>query len=144
MTDVDFTWVKQQLTNAGVRQGTGDAVLALLETWDKLEVPSHLHEDVAEVFGKLSQGHALIKNPGDELWVQAEPGGRLAVGDTVRIHFNAFPDEAGRMHNGRRGKVVGIRSGKVYVQSTDGLTPFIDGTGYDFRMLDYLVKGIRL
>lgn len=140
MPEVNFDWVKQQMTSAGVRQGTGDAVLALLETWSGLDVEEHLHEDVADVLADLMQSKALISNPGTELWIQTESGGSLRVGDTVRVHVDAFKGSEGVIHNGRRGKVVAIRSGSVVVTSTDDLKPRLDGTHYPFTVLDKLYK----
>lgn len=140
MPDVNFDWVHQQFTGAGVRKGTGDAVITLLKAWQDIDLPNELLEDTVDVFSHLARQEALIKNPGNEVWVQAIAGGPLQVGDQIRVRHDAYKGDEGVIHNGRRGKVVAIRSGRVIVQSTDGLKPFLDGTHYRFEALERRIR----
>lgn len=140
MPEVNYDWAKAQMTGAGVRQGPGDAVLELLKTWEKISLSAELAADAVEVFTSLAKQEALIKTPGDQVWVQSTPGGGTRTGDIVRVKHNAFTGEAGLIHNGRLGKVVAIRSGDVIFRSTDGLDPFLDGTHFPFIKLEKRVR----
>jgi hypothetical protein len=135
----DYDWVKQQLGKARVTQTSGDAVLKLLEYWDTLSIPEAAHKETLETFRELALSHALVPEADEEVWVQAQPG-FVQKGDEVRILPNAFEGEAGKIHNGRRGKVVAVRYGDIIVRSTDGLEPFLDGTHYPPYKLQKRVK----
>lgn len=136
MPKVNFDWVRAQLRGASVRQGPGDAAISLLKTWESVPLEGELAEDAVEIFSALALDHALIKTPANESWVQCVSGGQTRVGDVVRIKHNAYKSEAGVIHNGRVGKVTGIRSGDVIFRSTDGLEPFLDNTHHSFQALE--------
>lgn len=140
MPEVNYDWAKAQMTGAGVRQGPGDAVLTLLKTWENINLSGEMAKDAIEVFGSLAKQEALIKTPGDQVWVQSTPGGGTRVSDIVRVKHNAFTGDAGIIQNGRIGKVVAIRSGDVIFRSTDGLEPFLDGTHFPFAKLEKRVR----
>jgi hypothetical protein len=140
MPKVNFDWIKAQFKGAGVRQGTGDASIKLLKTWDTLDLTPEMAEDTIDVFSSLALSKSLIKTPGDQVWVQAQTGGMIQKGDTVRVRHNAFPGEAGVIHNGRIGRVTAIRSGDVIFRSTDDLEPFIDNSHYPFTALEKRVR----
>jgi len=129
MGNIDFDWVKAQLTEARVRRGAGDAVLALLKEWDKLSLEDELNREAVAIFGRLALGHALVSENGNEVWVSVIPG-QLKVADVVRVKFNAFDGKLGKVHNGRVGVITAIRYGDIIVKSTDGKTPPIDGSHY--------------
>lgn len=130
MAKVDFTWVKQQLTAGRVIRKTGDSALALLKVWDDLNLAdSKDAADVVAVFSKLAMGHALVVDETSDVWVPAMPG-KMKVGDVVRVKFDAFAGDLGRLHNGRVGVVTAIRYGDIIVKTTDGKTPQIDGAHY--------------
>jgi len=133
---VNYDWAKQQFMAAGVRQQVGDAVLELLRTWETFDLPANMAQDARDVFNHLSGEESLIKTPLDETWVQCYAGGQAMKGDTVRVKHNAFTGEAGVVHNGRVGRITGIRSGDVIFRSTDGLEPFLDNTHYPFSALE--------
>jgi hypothetical protein len=140
MPQVDYAWVKDQLKSATVRQGPGDATLALLKAWEQIDLPDDLAEDAIEIFASLALNKSLIKTPASETWVPAQPGGNTRVGDIVRVKHNAFKGEAGRIHNGRKGRVTAIRSGDIIFRSTDGLEPFLDNVHYPFNHLERRVR----
>ena len=133
---VNYEWVKQQFVAAGVRQQVGDAVLELLRTWEKFDLPANMADDTRDVFTRLANSESLIKTPIEETWVQAVSGGQTMKGDVVRVKHNAFKGEVGVVHNGRIGRVTGIRSGDVIFRSTDGLEPFLDNSHYPFTALE--------
>jgi hypothetical protein len=140
MPNVDMDWVKEQFIQTKTRKAVGDAVLKLLTTWDELKERTGKNDaEIVEVFGKLSLGHALIKENKDENWIPARAGD-LKVTDTVRVRFDAFDSASGRNHlNGRRGKVVGVRYGDIVVKSTDEKTPVLDGVHFRPENLEKLV-----
>ena len=129
MPNVDEEWVKQQFEATKVRVGVGKLVLKMLSTWNELNVSDKLAPEVLDVFSKLAQSHSLTPDNADETWVPAQPG-FIKVGDEVRVMSNAFGDDTGKIHNGRRGKVVAVRHGDVVFRSTDDKTPFLDGVHY--------------
>lgn len=139
MTEIDYKWVKSQFSRARVRQLPGDTVLKLLAVWEEAGLPEELVNETLETFNALARGHALIPES-EEVWVQAVAGGQLRVGHEVRIRHDAYEGDAGRLHNGRRGKVVAIRSGDVIFRSTDGVEPSLDGVHHGFQALERRVR----
>lgn len=136
MPEVDFDWVKAQLTQAKTRQAPGDAVIALLKVWETMDFPNEDQQDSAvDLFTKLAKSHSLIPDTG-ERWVSAQTGFMLSVGDEVRVRSDAFSGEAGRIHNGRRGKIVAKRSGDIIVKHTDGKKPSRDDARYPASALE--------
>jgi hypothetical protein len=143
MPDVNYEWVRQQLQEAKIKVGSGNAVLKLLELWETMDkLTPNLAKEAAEVFSKLAVGKPLTspaeENP-NETWVPLQPG-QIKVGDEVRVLADAFTDKAGVMHNGRRGKVVAVRYGDVIFTSTDGRSPDLDGVHYSPYKLEKRVK----
>ena len=140
MPSVDFDWVKEQLTEAKVRRGPGDAVLKLLEAWDKLTIEDEkMQEEALRILSVVALGHSLLAPYADEVWIEATPG-QIKVADQVRIKADAFTGETGRTHNGRRGVVVGVRYGDIIVRSTDNKKPLLDGAHYSPFHLEKRVK----
>lgn len=139
MPDVDYTWVREQMQAARVKVGTGNAVLKLLETWESLKLTDNQVKEVLQYFSVFAQGHAVVEDNPDEVWVMARPGS-IVIGDEVRIKGDAFSGDTGKLHNGRRGKVVGIRYGDIIFKSTDNKTPVIDGAHYSPHHLEMRVK----
>lgn len=139
MGTVDFDWVRSQFEKAHVRQGSGDAVLSLLKTWEEFDLDESLATEATEIFGQLALGHALIPENANETWVDVIPGS-IRVGQEVRVKSDAFNTEAGRVHNGRRGKVVAIRFGDVIFRSTDNQNPLLDGVHYSPYKLQMRVR----
>lgn len=138
---VDMDWVKEQMTAAKVKQGVGTSVLRLLEVWNTMNHNEESAKETVEVFSKLAVGHALVHPKIDELrgtWIQAQPG-QLKVTDIVRVKVDAYNGDLGRLHNGRIGKIVGIRYGDIVVKTIDGKTPELSGAHYSPHLLEKLI-----
>jgi len=132
MPEINREWVVEQLEAAKVKVGSGKAILKLLEAWAEIpKLSDNMTEEVLTVFPQLAQGHVLKieENDDDYIWMDAQPG-QITVGDIVRVKTNAFEDNLGTIHNGRRGKVVAIRYGDVIFKADDGKTPPLDGVHY--------------
>jgi hypothetical protein len=140
MPDVNFDWVRQQMQDSKVKIGTGNALLALLETWNSQQLTDNQVKEVLEYFSKLAAGINIYEDKSvDEVWIPAMPG-QISVGDEVRVLSNAFADKAGVMHNGRRGLIVAIRYGDVIFKSTDGKTPVLEGVHYSPYKLEKRIR----
>jgi hypothetical protein len=142
MPEVNYEWVKQQLQEAKVKVGSGNAVMKLLQTWETMETLSPgLAKEAAEVFSKLAINRSIIepKEDPNEAWVPAQPG-QIKVGDDVRVLADAFSDSTGVLHNGRRGKVIAVRYGDVIINSTDNQTPELKGVHYSPYKLEKKVN----
>lgn len=139
MPSVDYQWVREQLQAHKIRVGVGNTVLELLAAWEKGKHSSKQNQEVIELFAKFAQNIPLTEEAPDETWVPAQPG-NIVVGDVVRVKIDAFTDETGRIHNGRRGKVVAVRYGDVIFKSTDGKTPLLDGVHYSPYTLEKRIK----
>lgn len=132
MPEVNYEWVKQQLQEAKVKIGSGNAVMKLLQTWETMETLSPgLAKEAAEVFSKLAVNKSIIKTKEEpnEVWVPAQAG-QIKVGDEIRVLPDAFSDSTGVVHNGRRGKVIAVRYGDIIINSNDGKTPELKGVHY--------------
>jgi hypothetical protein len=140
MPEINFDWVRQQMQDAKVKIGTGNALLALLETWNTQNLSDNQVKETIEYFSKLAAGVNIHEDKlVDEVWVPAMPG-QLTVGDEVRVLSDAFSDKAGVSHNGRRGKIIAIRYGDVIFKSTDGKDPVLEGTHYSPYKLEKRVR----
>ena len=138
MKNINMDWAKSQLEQEKVTPEVGIAVVKLLEFWPTLTHSDQADEKVLEVFSRLARSIALIDERTNEIWEPARPG-FLRVGDEVRVKADAFDGELGQMHNGRRGKIVGVRYGDIIIKTTDGKEPVLDGSHYSPFMLDKLV-----
>jgi len=140
MPSVDFDWVKAQLTEAKIKRGPGDAVLKLLEAWEKVTIEDEkLQEEALRILSVVAMGHSLLAPYADEVWIEATPG-QIKVADQVRVKSDAFTGDTGRTHNGRRGVVVAVRYGDIIVRSTDDKKPVLDGAHYSPFHLEKRVK----
>lgn len=140
MPEVDFDWVKAQLTKSKTRQNVGDAVLKLLAMWDELDLPEAAQSAVLEKFKSLAEYKAQDEEGSTERWFPVQIGAQVAVGDIVRVRADAFSREAGKTHNGRVGKVVAKRSGDIIVDSTDDVVPRLTGAHYPANKLEIRVE----
>jgi hypothetical protein len=143
MPEVNYEWVKQQLQEAKVKVGSGNAVMKLLETWETMDKLSPgLAKEAAEVFSKLAINKP-INEPKDEdpsiIWAPVQPG-QIKVGDDVRVLSDAFSDSTGVLHNGRRGRVIAVRYGDVIINSTDNKSPELKGVHYSPYKLEKKVN----
>ena len=138
MKKMNMGWAKSQLEQEKVTPETGIAVIKLLEAWATLEHSDQADEKVLEVFSKLARSVALVSENKNEIWESARPG-FLKVGDEVRVKADAFDGDLGQLHNGRRGRIVGVRYGDIIIKTTDGKEPILDGSHYSPFKLDKLV-----
>lgn len=139
---IDIDWVKEQMTKAKVRQSAGTSVLRLIDVWNDIIQKPESAKEAVEVFSRLALGIALVAPDADELegtWVAAQPG-QIKVADIVRVHLDAFTGELGQIHNGRIGRVVGVRYGDIIVKTIDDRDPVLDGAHYSPHALDKLIK----
>jgi hypothetical protein len=138
MKNLDMNWARTQLENAKIPADAGNSIVQLLELWSKLEHRDEVDSKVVDLFSKICQSIAVVDTPTNEIWEDARPG-FLKVGDEVRVKSDAFDDELGRLHNGRRGRIVGVRYGDIIIKTTDGKEPTLDGSHYSPYKLEKLV-----
>lgn len=131
-------WAKSQLEQFKVNPETGISVVKLLEFWKTLDHSNQSDEKILEIFSKLARSIALIQSSGNEIWEEARPG-FLKVGDEVRVKADAYDGELGTIHNGRRGRIVGVRYGDIIIKTTDNKTPTLDGAHYSPHKLEKLI-----
>ena len=136
--DVDIVWVQEQFRGVRARKVVGEAVLKLLDAWEELEVAAEDVSEVVRTFAELAQGHSLLPEESEEVWVEARQG-FVRVGDIIRIRHDAYDGESGKIHNGRIGRVVGVR-GDIIMRSTDDKHPFIDGAHYPAAKVEKRVQ----
>jgi hypothetical protein len=140
MPEINFSWVTQQLEGSKVKLNVGNSLVALLKTWETQDLTPEQAKQVLDYFTKLALGTNIYDDsPKEELWVPAEPG-QLVLGDEVRVLKDAFTDKVGVLHNGRRGKIVGIRYGDIIFKSTDNKTPVLDGVHYSPYKLEKRIR----
>lgn len=139
MPEINFDWVKGQMSEAKVKVGVGNAVLKLLEVWNDMKLSENQMKESVELFSKLSLNHSVLPEKQDEVWVDAQPGAIL-VADEVRVKHDAYTGSTGAIHNGRRGKVVAVRYGDIIFKSTDGKEPLLEGTHYTPYQLQKRVR----
>jgi len=127
--EINKEWIKEQMQEAKVKVGVGNALLKLLSAWEPLKLSNPQQKEVLALFNQLALGYAITPEVANEIWVDAQPGA-ITVGDQVRVKLDAYQGSTGAMHNGRRGKVVGIRYGDIIFKSNDDKQPVLDGSHY--------------
>ncbi len=139
MPEVDLDWVKNQFSKINIHKGTGLAVIELLKTWETLDIKKpEIAKTILAVFVELAQGHAIV--PEDNfVWTQVMRGD-IKVRDVVRVKSNGFTGDPGRVHNGRVGVVIAIRSGDIIVDITDEQEPSLKGVHYQPEVLEKRVS----
>ena len=144
MANTDMDWVKEQITQNKTKKAVGDSVLKLLAVWDEVKeknesVKNINPQDIVDIFSKLAMGYALIQENKNENWIKAQIG-QIKVADTVRISFNAFDESTGKSSlNGRRGRIVAVRSGDIIIKTDDGKMPVLDGLHVRPEFLEKLI-----
>jgi len=129
MPEVDYDWIRAQMQGARVKVGVGNAIMKLLKTWETLNISDPQAKEIMQYFPQLALTHSIIPEPPEEKWIDAQPGS-INVGDEVRVKSDAYDGKTGTIHNGRRGRVVGVRYGDVIFKSNDNKEPLLDGTHY--------------
>ncbi len=136
---LDLSWAEGQIAAARVPVAVGNATISLLKAWGTLNFPNEAQRDQAiTLFSALAKDEAVVPE-GEGVWQPVQVGFNVQVGNTVRVRKNAFEGAAGRMHNGRVGRVVAKRSGDIIVRSTDGKLPFLDSAHYPPSSLELKV-----
>jgi hypothetical protein len=140
---INKEWVIEQLDAAGVRSPLVRAEVGrILDAYESIgtTVDPEVAEEGMRLASELALGHALVSIvEEDEVWVDAVPG-QIKRADEVRVKLNAFEGKTGQIHNGRRGKVVDLRSGDVIFKSTDNKNPLLDGVHYSAYNLEKRIK----
>ena len=139
MPEVNYDWVKEQMQGAKIKVGVGNAILKLLAEWEKLSLSDNQTKETIEFFGHLALSHSIVPEAPSEKWIDAQPG-NILVGDEVRVKFDAFQGSTGSIHNGRRGKVVGVRYGDIIFKATDGKKPDLEGSHYSPHQLQKRIQ----
>lgn len=129
MPEVDYDWIRAQMQGARVKVGVGNAIMKLLKTWETLNISDPQAKEIMQYFPQLALTHSIIPEPPEEKWIDAQPGS-INVGDEVRVKSDAYDGKTGTIHNGRRGRVVGVRYGDIIFKSNDNKEPLLDGTHY--------------
>ena len=58
----------------------------------------------------------------------------------VRVKYNAFDEKSGKRYlNGRRGVIVGIRSGDIVIKTNDDTLPVLEGVHVKAEFLEKLI-----
>ena len=139
MPEINEQWIKEQMQEAKVKVGVGNALLKLLATWEPMKLSVPQQREVLGLFSELALGHAILPEAANEVWIDAQPGA-ITVGDQVRVKLDAYQGSTGSLHNGRRGKVVGIRYGDIIFKSNDDKEPILDGSHYSPHQLQKRVQ----
>lgn len=138
----NMDWVREQLTAVKTKRYIGKSVLDLLEEWNRINQKPEDAKEIIDIFSKLALGHALVEAETEEFkgtWIPAMPG-QVRMADIIRIKSDAFDGEAGKVHNGRIARVVGVRYGDIIVKSVDGKSPILDGEHYKPTALEKLIR----
>jgi hypothetical protein len=142
MPKVNYEWVAEQLTQVRVNRAVGSVVMSMLKGWESVSdaIKPEDAKKALDLLNKLALGHAIVPSSnGEEIWVSAQPG-QIKVNDEVRVAHDAFDGALGNLHNGRRGKVVAIRSGDIIITTTDDKLPKLDGVHYPPTKLEKRVR----
>lgn len=139
MPEINEQWIREQMQEAKVKVGVGNALLKLLATWEQMKLSDPQQKEVLALFNKLALGYSITPELPNEVWIDAQPGA-ITVGDQVRVKLDAYQGSTGSMHNGRRGKVVGIRYGDIIFKSNDEKQPVLDGAHYSPHQLQKRVQ----
>jgi hypothetical protein len=137
--EINEQWIREQMQEAKVKVGVGNALLKLLATWEQMKLSDPQQKEVLALFNKLALGYSITPELPNEVWIDAQPGA-ITVGDQVRVKLDAYQGSTGSMHNGRRGKVVGIRYGDIIFKSNDEKQPVLDGAHYSPHQLQKRVQ----
>jgi len=119
-------WARDQMKEAKVPDQYYSIVERLLDMyWPyamQNEVSPEQAKQILSVFLELAQGHTLLPEDEEEVWIEGKPG-NLVMRDVVRVRRDAYDGPAGLRHNGRRAVVTAIRNGDVHVRYTDEQQP---------------------
>jgi hypothetical protein len=60
MPEINFDWVKEQMSEAKVKVGVGNSILKLLEVWNDMKLSENQMKESVELFSKLSLNHSIL------------------------------------------------------------------------------------
>jgi hypothetical protein len=133
-------WEDEQMGEARIPKEAADVVRRLLNAWVEVTVPSKHQDLILHTFQELARGHSLVvPDLPTERWETVTPG-RVHTRDTVRVKRDAYSDDVGRMHNGRRGRVIGVRYGDIIIKYEDGRQPPFEAVHHAPAKLERLRK----
>lgn len=133
-------WARSQMTAADYPAPIQLAVERLLDVWWTQNHTDKTRDATLTLFEKLARNQSIIApHDVDELWAALKPG-NVVVRDQVRVKADAYRDEAGRLHNGRRGVVIAIRHGDIIIKYDDGKHPPFDGVHHSPHSLEKRVR----
>lgn len=117
-TSLKLESVREHMNEAKVQQEVRWMVEHLLTSlWaeqERLSLSEDTVKQAIEIFDTVSKGHRIVPEAPDEVWIPAR-NGILVVGDTVRVRGDAYSKSPATAHNGRAGRIVGIRYGDIHV-----------------------------
>lgn len=137
-------WANEQLTKINTPDLLATGTKRLLKTlWD-LPGDQRDRDTILELFYDLAHDRALeVRDETEYDWIDLRPG-QVRVTDIVRAKVDAFRGDTGRIHNGRVGRVVAIRSGDIIVDMNDDSNlPKLKGVHYSPFMLDKRVPRVN-
>jgi hypothetical protein len=125
-------WAAEQLSaaeivpSAGMRaQTVRNCVLALSRTFGDMNFTvagDGVRDEVLTLFGKLARGESLPVAGADLRWVSARQK-TPSIGETARVRSTAFAGDQGILYNGRLGRIIFMRNGRIGIAFEDGKTP---------------------
>lgn len=124
-------WADQQLTDAGYSDASASATRYMIDKI--LDAASEIFASDEVITAATVTAVALLGSEAlteerwtpekraedaaaNAVWVPVSPGMSLTAGMTVRVKAGAYSDNTGRPHNGKVGKLVGIRRGMALLQ----------------------------
>lgn len=150
---IDLTWVREQLHRAGYtggedgsarQQSIATSVELLVRRLNDMTLAADDRHEVVQVFTRLASGSPIAPAnvTGTAVWVDlVSIGSHVEIGDTVRVHPDAFDGDGGDDLNGAVGRLVGVRGGiyTVDLPSTSDTT----GAGLDKTQVQVLQRTTR-
>jgi hypothetical protein len=142
--DQQLAWAVLQLEDASVSDEVKNGLIPLLTIFYAQTHEIEARSQVLDLFDSLAHLHAIRpRTDGPEMWVQAKAG-QVGVGDRVRVRSDAVDgaNPQAIYYNGRRGVIVAIRRGDIFVAYRDGKEPKSPDTGLNIPV-SWMEKRIR-
>lgn len=117
----NWGWVSREFAKSNATDTVYQATVDLLRFLDDLKLGDGERKDVLHYASELTAGHSIATPEETERWMPVIPG-YYSIGDTIRVHNNAYDGEKGLLHNGKRGRVTAARDGFVLVVYEDALS----------------------
>jgi hypothetical protein len=65
--EINEQWIKEQMQEAKVKVGVGNALLKLIAAWEPLKLSDPQQKEVLALFNKLALGHAVTPEVANEV-----------------------------------------------------------------------------